>query len=43
MQTNNDTYISFFQTKFAKITVKKYQLKIIVYNPVKEVIIKWQI
>ncbi|BAZ87792.1 XisH family protein [Dolichospermum compactum] len=37
-----DAYISFFQTRFAKITVKKYQVKIIVYNPDQEVIIQWQ-
>ena len=36
-----DAYTSFFQTRFAKITIKKYQLKIIVYNTDKEVIIQW--
>ncbi|PPJ61676.1 XisH family protein [Cuspidothrix issatschenkoi] len=39
----NDTYISFFQTRLAKIAVEKYNIKIIVYNPIAEVIVKWQI
>ena len=39
----NDTYISFFQTRLAKIAVEKYNIKIIVYDPIAEVIVKWQI
>ncbi len=39
----NDTYISFFQTRLAKIAVEKYNIKIIVYDPIGEVIVKWQI
>lgn len=39
----NDTCISFFQTRLAKIAVEKYNIKIIVYDPIAEVIVKWQI
>lgn len=39
----NDTYISFFQPRLAKIAVEKYNIKIIVYDPIAEVIVKWQI
>ncbi|MEY2914956.1 MAG: hypothetical protein RLZZ184_4265 [Cyanobacteriota bacterium] len=39
----NDTYISFFQTRLAQIAVEKYNIKIIVYDPIVEVIVKWQI
>lgn len=39
----NDTYISFFQTRLVQIAVERHKLKIIVYNPVKEVIVKWLI
>ena len=39
----NDTYISFFQTRLAKIAVERHKVKIIVYNPIMEVIVKWQI
>jgi glucose-6-phosphate 1-dehydrogenase len=38
-----ETYKSFFQTRLAKIAVARHQLKIIVYNPIMEVIVKWQI
>ncbi len=38
-----DTYISFFQTRLAQIAVQRHKLKIIVYDPIAEVIVKWQI
>jgi hypothetical protein len=38
-----ETYISFFQTRLARIAVEKHKVKMIVYNPVKEVIVKWPI
>ena len=38
-----DTYISFFQTRLAQIAVQRHKLKIIVYDPITEVIVKWQI
>jgi glucose-6-phosphate 1-dehydrogenase len=38
-----ETYKSFFQTRLAKIAVERHKVKIIVYNPIMEVIVKWQI
>lgn len=38
-----DTYKTFFQTKLAKVAVKRHQVKIIVYEPIMEVIVQWQI
>ena len=38
-----ETYVSFFQTRLARIAVERHKVKIIVYNPVKEVIVKWPI
>ena len=38
-----ETYISFFQTRLARIAVERHKVKMIVYNPVKEVIVKWPI
>lgn len=35
-----ETYVSFFQTRIA---VERHKVKMIVYNPVKEVIVKWPI
>ncbi|MEL6461032.1 MAG: XisH family protein [Cyanobacteria bacterium J06621_15] len=34
-------YESFFQRDLPKAVIKQYQLKLIVYDPVEEVIIKW--
>jgi CRISPR/Cas system-associated exonuclease Cas4 (RecB family) len=36
-----DTYISFFQSIFAQTTIQRYQLKLIIYNPVTEEIVTW--
>ena len=38
----SDTYDSFFKLQFIQLAIQQYQLKIIVYNSVDEVIIKWQ-
>ena len=38
-----ETYKSFFQTRLARIAVERHKVKIIVYNPIMEVIVKWQI
>jgi glucose-6-phosphate 1-dehydrogenase len=38
-----DTYETFFQTRLAKIAVQRYQVKLIVYDPIMEVIAQWQI
>ncbi|KAB8332664.1 fatty-acid oxidation protein subunit alpha [Scytonema tolypothrichoides VB-61278] len=35
-------YESFFQRDLPKASVKKYQVKLIVYDPVDEVIVKWK-
>ncbi|MBD2303985.1 XisH family protein [Chroococcidiopsis sp. FACHB-1243] len=32
---------AFFQREFAQISVERYQLKRIIYDPVKEVIVQW--
>lgn len=37
-----DTFESFFQEKFTQEAVSFYQVKLLVYDPVKEVIIKWK-
>lgn len=36
-----DTYETFFQSRFAQTAVERYQLKLIVYNPVSEEIVRW--
>jgi hypothetical protein len=36
-----DAYETFFQTGFAKTAIVKYQLQIVVYNPVLEEIVQW--
>jgi glucose-6-phosphate 1-dehydrogenase len=38
-----DTYNKFFQTRLAQIAVKKYQVKLVVYDPIMEVIVEWKI
>ena len=37
----NETYKDFFQLTFIQRTIKKYQMKLIVYEPVQEEIILW--
>ncbi|MGB5961302.1 MAG: XisH family protein [Coleofasciculaceae cyanobacterium] len=37
-----DTFDTFFQERFVQEAVRLYQLKIIVYDPVKEVFIEWK-
>lgn len=37
-----DTFESFFQERFTQEAVKLYQVKLIVYNPLQEVIIAWK-
>jgi len=36
-----DTFNSFFQERFPQEAVKVYQVKLLVYNPVTEVIVEW--
>lgn len=38
-----DTYETFFQTRLAKIAVQRHQVKLIVYDPIMEVIVQWKI
>ena len=37
-----DTYRDFFQKEFIRGMVEKLQIKLIVYHPVKEVIVEWK-
>jgi hypothetical protein len=37
-----DTFDSFFQERFVQESVKLYQLRLIVYDPLKEVFIEWK-
>ncbi|MDY7023019.1 MAG: XisH family protein [Cyanobacteriota bacterium] len=36
-----NAYETFFKREFAQISVEKYQLKLIIYNPIQEVIVQW--
>nr|WP_292873580.1 element excision factor XisH family protein [Nostoc sp. LPT] len=36
-----DTYQTFFQLEFTQTAIKQYQVLLIVYNPVDEVIVEW--
>ena len=36
-----DTFESFFQEQFIQAVVKSYQVKLIIYNPLEEVIVSW--
>lgn len=36
-----ETYESFFRLEFGQIAIRRYHLKLIVYDPTQEVIIKW--
>ncbi len=38
----SDTYKTFFALQFIQRAIEQYRLKLIVYDPVKEVIVKWQ-
>ena len=37
-----DTFESFFQERFTQEAVKLYRVKLIVYNPLQEIIIEWK-
>jgi hypothetical protein len=37
-----DTFESFFQERFIQEAVRVYQVKLLVYNPLQEVIVKWK-
>lgn len=37
-----DTFDSFFQERFVQEAVRLYQLKLVVYDPQKEVVIEWR-
>ncbi|MEH2360493.1 element excision factor XisH family protein [Nostoc sp.] len=41
MGISMDTYKTFFQLEFTKTAIKQYQVLLIVYNPVDEVIVQW--
>lgn len=34
-------YEAFFQREFAQISVERYRIKLIIYDPIQEVIVKW--
>ncbi len=36
-----DTYRSFFQVEFTRIAVQRYEISLIVYDSVNEVIVQW--
>lgn len=36
-----DAYETFFQSRFAQVSIERYQIKIIVYEPIAEEIVKW--
>ncbi|MEN9517506.1 MAG: hypothetical protein RLZZ381_94 [Cyanobacteriota bacterium] len=36
-----DTYESFFQEPFIQEAVKLYQVKLVIYNPIQEIIVTW--
>jgi XisH protein len=36
-----DAYEVFFQSRFAQTTIERYQLKLIVYEPITEELVKW--
>ncbi|NET01225.1 MAG: fatty-acid oxidation protein subunit alpha [Sphaerospermopsis sp. SIO1G1] len=38
-----DVYETFFQSRLARIAVKRHQLKMILYDPMMEVIVQWQV
>jgi hypothetical protein len=36
-----DVYQTFFQLEFTQTAVQRYQILLVIYNPVNEVIVKW--
>ena len=36
-----ETYQTFFQSRFAQVAIERYQLKLIIYDPIMEEIIQW--
>lgn len=36
-----ETYQTFFQSRFAQVAIERYQLKLIIYEPVIEEIVRW--
>ncbi|PMB45748.1 fatty-acid oxidation protein subunit alpha [Fischerella thermalis CCMEE 5201] len=36
-----DAYQTFFQTRLAQLAVRRHQLKLIIYDPIMEVIVRW--
>ncbi len=36
-----DIYKTFFQLEFSQTAIQEYQLLLIVYDPIKEVIVQW--
>lgn len=36
-----ETYESFFRLEFGQIAIQRFQLKLLVYDPVQEVIVQW--
>lgn len=36
-----DTYKTFFQFEFTQIAINKYQIPLIIYDPISEVIVQW--
>lgn len=36
-----ETYATFFQSRFAQVAIERYQLKLIVYDPVSEEVVQW--
>jgi hypothetical protein len=36
-----DAYETFFQTRFAQTAIARYQLRLVVYNPILEEIVQW--
>lgn len=37
-----DTYETFFQSQFAQTAIERYQLKLIVYEPIAEELVQWR-
>jgi hypothetical protein len=35
------TYEAFFKREFAQISLERYQIKLIIYDPIQEVIVQW--
>jgi hypothetical protein len=36
-----ETFETFFQTRFAQLAIQRYQLKIVVYDPLLEEVMRW--